>query len=296
MENRRVQLGKEIEELQKVIKDLTNQVQELKAKNFEYNKTLEEDEGKKKSIMIKLTSYQGDVDRFRRECVNYEVSKNVNVEGGDIRTPAEEKKDLEELKRKLDQIHHDGLPTLSEAEEQLDKAQMEYMELEAKYRQNLDIKNDLQLQIDPRKNDLMNIRSSVAEACQIRMIEYMMKFRSTANVTIDWDNRKVLLEIQPRADESEDNTTKDINQLSGGEKTRTTLCFFLSLLDQIKTPFLVMDEIDVFMDDYSRNKSYELILEVARNSKRQMILLTPKEIDQEQLKNCLINLERKSLI
>lgn len=47
-----------------------------------------------------------------------------------------------------------------------------------------------------------------------------------------------------------------------------------------------MDEIDVFMDDYvllllfqTRNKSYELILEVSKNTKRQMVLLTPKEIE-----------------
>lgn len=63
----------------------------------------------------------------------------------------------------------------------------------------------------------------------------MIKFRSSAKVTIKWKERKisflifyriliiyVCLEVQPRVEDS-DSKVKDINQLSGGEKTRTTL-------------------------------------------------------------------------
>ena len=44
----------------------------------------------------------------------------------------------------------------------------------------------------------------------------------------------------------------DVNSLSGGERSFSTLAMLISLGATIECPFRVMDEFDVFMDQVSR--------------------------------------------
>ena len=54
-------------------------------------------------------------------------------------------------------------------------------------------------------------------------------------------------------DNSNDGTrVKDVRQLSGGERSYTTLCLLLALGHVIEAPFRLMDEYDVFLDEISR--------------------------------------------
>ena len=46
----------------------------------------------------------------------------------------------------------------------------------------------------------------------------------------------------------------NILSLSGGERSYTTLCLLMSLGHVIETPFRVMDEYDVFLDQPSRQR------------------------------------------
>lgn len=73
----------------------------------------------------------------------------------------------------------------------------------------------------------------------------------------------------------------DTRQLSGGEKSFTTLAFLLALGKVIECPFRVMDEFDVFMDDGNRKTAMKLLLEMARNKENkgcQFIFITPNDI------------------
>ena len=50
-------------------------------------------------------------------------------------------------------------------------------------------------------------------------------------------------------DQDSNEADTDTKQLSGGEKTFTTLALLIAIGQVMETPFRVMDEFDVFMDN-----------------------------------------------
>jgi chromosome segregation ATPase len=74
----------------------------------------------------------------------------------------------------------------------------------------------------------------------------------------------------------------DAGQLSGGEKSFTTLSFLLAMGALVDCPFRVLDEFDVFMDQANRKTSLTLLLTIARqkiNQGKQYIMITPHSLD-----------------
>jgi chromosome segregation ATPase len=67
--------------------------------------------------------------------------------------------------------------------------------------------------------------------------------------------------------------------LSGGQRCFINTCFLLGLFSISDTPFRILDELDVFMDQIMRRKYLEVLKEFTldpRNEKRQMIIITPQ--------------------
>jgi len=74
----------------------------------------------------------------------------------------------------------------------------------------------------------------------------------------------------------------DVRQLSGGERSYTTLCLLLALGTVIETPFRLMDEYDVFLDEVSRQVTLTEILRYAadpQQNRRQFIIITPNNLN-----------------
>lgn len=51
------------------------------------------------------------------------------------------------------------------------------------------------------------------------------------------------------------NIIKKFFQLSGGEKTMATLALFFTVNEVLRTPFLILDETDAFLD-HQNTKNY----------------------------------------
>ena len=94
----------------------------------------------------------------------------------------------------------------------------------------------------------------------------------------------------------------DVRQLSGGERSFTTLCLLLALGHVVDSPFRVMDEYDVFLDEMSRKITLDQITEYAldvKQSSKQFIIITPNNLeDVRTSQRCKIiamqNPERRS--
>jgi len=72
-----------------------------------------------------------------------------------------------------------------------------------------------------------------------------------------------------------------VKQLSGGERSFTTLCLLLALGHVIDTPFRILDEYDVFMDEHVRNMTLVQIKDHAlssENKDKQFIIITPNSL------------------
>ncbi|TPX33700.1 hypothetical protein SmJEL517_g03463 [Synchytrium microbalum] len=68
---------------------------------------------------------------------------------------------------------------------------------------------------------------------------------------------------------------RGVNQLSGGEKSYTTLCFLMALWELMNAPFYALDEFDVFMDSVNRQQSISLLTSAGKNM--QLILISPSD-------------------
>lgn len=144
-ENEKNELDKKIDELRNQINSYNEKLASAKQMQEDSNKyikiiifrELENNEGKKKSIMIKLTSYSSDIDRVVQDCAPYESSRNLEVEGGEIEDEETEKGKYNEIKRQLDQLSSSDLPSIADAKELLDNANMRYCSKESEYNEVL---------------------------------------------------------------------------------------------------------------------------------------------------------------
>lgn len=80
------------------------------------------------------------------------------------------------------------------------------------------------------------------------------------------------------------NQTEDLRQLSGGEKSFTTLALILSLAEICHNPVRVFDEIDVFQDEATRRTAYKTLISFCNEflSNRQIIIITPHKLPDIQ--------------
>ena len=101
----------------------------------------------------------------------------------------------------------------------------------------------------------------------------------TGKIKADHEQSQLELVISPIG-----STSRNMKQLSGGEKSFSTVCFLLSLWGATDCPFHALDEYDVYMDAVNRRISTALIIEAARNAKdRQFILISPQDMRYTKL-------------
>ena len=67
---------------------------------------------------------------------------------------------------------------------------------------------------------------------------------------VDYTNRTLTMNVQMK-----NKTVTNINGLSGGERSFTTLALTLAMGELSESPFRAMDEFDVFMDEVARKVS-----------------------------------------
>ncbi|CAK9303793.1 unnamed protein product [Gordionus sp. m RMFG-2023] len=102
-----------------------------------------------------------------------------------------------------------------------------------------------------------------------------------ARINIDTKAKEIIIHVKP--DKTEE-YCKDLKALSGGERSYTSICFLLALWNCLKTPFICIDEFDVFMDLVNREIGKELIIANAKaTNSSQMIILTPLDIGNVEI-------------
>jgi chromosome segregation ATPase len=101
-------------------------------------------------------------------------------------------------------------------------------------------------------------------------------------LSVQFDHKEHLLRITTQTDNLDENTQcNDMRQMSGGERSYTTLCLLLALGHVIECPFRLMDEYDVFLDEISREITLKTIQQYALDKEqkgRQFIILTPHNV------------------
>ena len=72
---------------------------------------------------------------------------------------------------------------------------------------------------------------------------------------------------------------KDLQQLSGGERSTAQLNLLLSMMSCVDFPFCIMDEFDICMDERRRSLSLHQLIHAAESTDGQFIFVTPHSIE-----------------
>ena len=97
------------------------------------------------------------------------------------------------------------------------------------------------------------------------------------NGQLKFDHDNTVLQMRVQANNAKQK--QDTKQLSGGERSFSTVCFLLSLWEAAECPFRALDEYDVFMDAVNRRISTQMIIDAAGQAKnRQFILISPQDM------------------
>ncbi|KAB0804136.1 hypothetical protein PPYR_01106 [Photinus pyralis] len=112
------------------------------------------------------------------------------------------------------------------------------------------------------------IQHAFEEVLQLRQFQGSLK--------INMGEKKLELVVIPQQGSQGHTTTSN---LSGGERSFSTVAFLYSLWQCMDFPFYFLDEFDVFMDKVNRTKVMEILLYHAKKHKdMQFVFLTPQDI------------------
>ena len=168
----------------------------------------------------------------------------------------------------------------------------EYEKSKLNVRINENILDDMKIALEKRQRQWEDLRSGIARrsnqdftAClQARDYRGCLEYdhaRRELNINVHIDQiEQINSRSQNHAnfDKNMELSKRDIKQLSGGEKSFGTTCFLLSLWDAMGCPIRCLDEFDVYMDAVNRRLVVEMLINNARNSGTQFILITPVSV------------------
>jgi len=99
------------------------------------------------------------------------------------------------------------------------------------------------------------------------------------DLIFDHENERLGLSVSRNSQDADSASTQDARNLSGGERSYTTLAFELAMWEFCATPFRVLDEFDVFMDDTYRKQAVDTLMELCDTQpQRQFLFLTPQDM------------------
>jgi len=101
----------------------------------------------------------------------------------------------------------------------------------------------------------------------------------SGSLLFDHDAETLALTVVRNNQDEHSATTSDARNLSGGERSFTTLAFELAMWEFCQTPFRVLDEFDVYMDDTYRKQAVDALMELCDQQQgRQFLFVTPQDM------------------
>lgn len=135
--------------------------------------------------------------------------------------------------------------------------------------------SDMSRSLEKRQKVMEDFRQQISQSSNVEFIVLLSARGFTGSLDYRHSVKELHLCIRTDGTQHPQPDMRDIKQLSGGEKSFGTACFLLSLWESVGTPIRCLDEFDVFMDAVNRRIVLDMLIDHARSSKFQFILITP---------------------
>jgi chromosome segregation ATPase len=135
-----------------------------------------------------------------------------------------------------------------------------------------------------RRKKLKGFRKYIVRRADQAFDRVLQHKGQSGTLTFNQRTRELGIEVQKDA-RDESTTSKNVKELSGGERSYTTLALLIALGEAIECPFRVMDEFDIFMDAVARKTALDLLVQTATGEDmqhRQFIFITPQDLSHVQ--------------
>lgn len=277
------------EKIQSVVALIENKRQEIAELENRYAYLRKEDEIKEKGIAELRNLYESLKDeRIRQEIARTEVERDLT----NLRENCwqELRKTLEELKAESPQKEMFGEEIeaeLEKAEEELQKfkavnlmAEEEYQQQKERYNFLLTQRNDLRQSIEATREAIDKIDEESKKQFLQALEQVNYNFQEIFHFLFRGGIAEVRLTNPENPLESgaeilaqpPGKKLQNINLLSGGEKSLTSLAFLFALFRTRPTPFCILDEVDAALDENNISRFLDLMQEM--KSTTQFIIVT----------------------
>lgn len=168
----------------------------------------------------------------------------------------------------------------------------EYEKSKVNIRINENILDEMKIALEKRQRQWEDLRNGIAKRSNQDFSACLQARGYRGYLDYDHQNRELNINVHIdqlekvsskrlnhlEYEDSQELSKRDIKQLSGGEKSFGTTCFLLSLWDAMGCPIRCLDEFDVYMDAINRRLVVEMLINNAKNSGTQFILITPVSV------------------
>ncbi|KXZ52761.1 hypothetical protein GPECTOR_8g151 [Gonium pectorale] len=146
---------------------------------------------------------------------------------------------------------------------------------------------------DKQVRNFERLRSQTERITESKFRKYMHRRDHVGKLVWNHADRTLRVFVKPRGRlDPNAQAVEDLKQLSGGERSYTTISLLLAVGASTESPFRCMDEFDVFMDSINRRVATETLLEFAyENSGFQYIFLTPQDL--QAVRDARENVQRR---
>jgi len=204
------------------------------------------------------------------------VCERVPVDPGE--KPAMLSKKIEDLEEVL-RSQTEKIPSYESVKPKLKKARKDLKEHENCILFSQEFETKMTECSQKRREFWRTCIKKISKRASIYFNVYLSQKGYSGKLLFDHESQKLNIEVQ--VDSRKESIIQDTKSLSGGERSFSTVALLISLWYQMDTPFLSMDEFDVFMDSVNRKISINLLIEFAKqSSNRQFLFITPQSTDQ----------------
>lgn len=232
------------------------------------------------SVIQEIEEAKSNLSRTAVRSEDQEISSDFqNLSAAELRAKIVEfsqKKQIEEMRLNAN---------FDEILERFEKLEVEFSQAKVKYLNSTNNLNENEVLYLRSHAFWLKLRSRLSRKVAVNFAENLECQNYSGGLNFDHQNGKLELEFHRRNDGSSSN---DARTLSGGERSFSTLCFVVGISEVVMTPFVAMDEFDIFMDPVNRKLSTDLLLDLATNRKnRQFIFITPHDVSMVQQSECV---------
>ncbi|CAG9820931.1 unnamed protein product, partial [Phaedon cochleariae] len=275
--------------LEERLQSLKDEVRETQTKQKEISTSGEFDQRRIRDYETKL------LDARSQMVLKQNTVKNCTTEASSVGERLSDLRRVPVITQEINEIKH-RITKIETDTENFEEVKDRYNELSEKFLKSADIMKNLQTDVNELTIALekRNRHYKLTESYFITYMKYSFKkileyrqFKGT--IDINMNEKKLELVVIPQHGSQGLTTTSN---LSGGERSFSTVAFLYALWQCMEFPFYFLDEFDVYMDKLNRTKVIDILLHHAKSRPQlQFVFLTPQDVSFINKDVALLRLE-----